>query len=74
LDLTQAWVELKQQTNCDLCICVAAGVKRGIFTLEEAQRYEQDTSSINKHFNLVGLGDLIEMTQHCDRVMSFGAT
>lgn len=73
-DLTQAWSELKQQVDCELCICIAASVKRGIFTQEEAKRYEQKIASIDKHFNLVGLGDLIDATEQSDRLLSFGAS
>lgn len=73
-DLTHAWGELKQRANCELCICIAAGVKRGIFTQDEAKRYEQEVVSIDKHFTLVGLGDLVEATEQSDRILSFGVS
>ena len=72
-DMADAWRQLKQHTQCELCICIAAAVKRGIFTLEEAKRYELNESTINKDFDLVGLADLIEATQQSDRLISFGA-
>ena len=72
-DLAEAWRQLKKATQCELCVCIAASVKRGIFTIDEAKRYELNSSTINKDFNLVGLGDLIEATQQSDRVISFGA-
>ena len=74
LDISQAWGELKDQNSFELCICIAASVKRGIFTREEALRYELDIESIDPSFSLVGLGDLVDATEHSDRLLSFGAS
>lgn len=71
-DVIKAWSDLKKEAECELCVCIAASVKRGIFTKDEAQRYELDIASINSDFTLVGLGDLIEATHKSDRIVTFG--
>ena len=71
-DLIDAWCALKKEAESELCICIAASVKRGIFNQDEAERYELDSASINSDFNLVGLGDLIEAAHESDRVITFG--
>ena len=73
-NVVDAWLTLKKQNHFDLCVCIAASVKRGIFTREEAQRYAVDFESINPEFSLVGLGDLIEAAHSADRLITFGAS
>ena len=72
-NVLKAWLELKAKSNCELCVCIAASVKRGIFTQTEAERYDRHTESLLEDFNLVGLGDLVEASTQADRTICFGA-
>lgn len=73
-DLVEAWLSLKAQHQFELCICIAASSQRGIFTLEEAKRYDLTMESIKPQFLLVGLGDLIEASHDADRLITFGGS
>lgn len=70
-DTTQAWVELSQQAEIPLVVCVSAAERRGI--LNEAQRLEANRSVSNLHdrFEIAGLGSLHEASLASDRTVSF---
>lgn len=67
----EAWQQLTEEFNIELCVCVASALKRGILSQEEAQRYNHDSSNLSSHFNIVGLGQLIDAQNQSDRVISF---
>lgn len=73
LDISAEWQELKKNYDLDLVICIAAAVKRGILDENEASRHEKNASNLSKHFELSGLGQLVDATEHSDRVITFGS-
>ncbi len=56
------WVTLKQEYNVPLHLCITAAEKRGLTD-------EKATNNINEHFTISGLGELVELTNLCDRVI-----
>lgn len=72
LDIASEWHQLKIKHDIDLVICIAAAVKRGILDTHEAKRHEKNASNLSKHFELSGLGQLVDATEQSDRVITFG--
>lgn len=72
LNLPEQWQTLKEEHNLDLVVCIAASVKRGVLNTQEAERHEKSAANINNAFELSGLGQLVEATEHSDRVITFG--
>ncbi len=73
MHLTAAWQDLGQTHELDLCLCVASCLRRGILDDSEALRFEKTASNLAPGFNISGLGQLIEASLVCDRVVTFGA-
>jgi tRNA 2-thiouridine synthesizing protein D len=71
-DLLSKWQELGQH-GVELAVCIAGGIKRGVISEEERQRYEKQSSSLAEHFTLVGLGQLISAINETDRYIEFPA-
>ena len=72
LDITPEWQKLKNDHDIDLVICIAAAVKRGVLDADEAKRHEKNSSNLSNSFELSGLGQLVDATEHSDRVVTFG--
>ena len=73
LDIHAGWVQLQQSAGIELAVCIATASKRGILSEEEAQRYESSATTMNPHFTVVGLGQLIEAVTASDRFVTFAA-
>ena len=73
LDIHAGWVQLQQSAGIELAVCIATALKRGILSEEEAQRYESSATTMNPHFTVVGLGQLIEAVTASDRFVTFAA-
>lgn len=71
VDMVRAWLELHQQHNVALHICVAAALRRGITDDEQAQSQGLSTSNLQLGFLLTGLGSLAEAALTADRVVQF---
>jgi len=72
LNIPTEWQKLKKDHSIDLVICIAAAVKRGILDTNEARRHEKSSSNLSDCFELSGLGQLVDATEHSDRVITFG--
>jgi len=72
LNIPTEWQILKQTHDIDLVICIAAAVKRGVLDNNEASRHEKNGANLNSSFELSGLGQLVDATEHSDRVITFG--
>ncbi|MCB5160797.1 sulfurtransferase complex subunit TusD [Marinomonas algarum] len=70
-NLTQAWQELAVSNNFPLYVCIAASVRRGILSESESQRYEQSQHSLAEHFQLEGLGTLVDLINTTDKIIQF---
>lgn len=72
LNLPDAWQAFARAHEIDLVVCIAAGVRRGVISEEEAHRYGKHTATLAAEFDLSGLGQLIEATLISDRIVTFG--
>lgn len=71
-DLYKAWQELKQAYSLDLVVCIAAAARRGLIDVSEAKRHSKDSSNMSAHFELSGLGQLIEAIATTNKLITFG--
>lgn len=72
-DLCKAWRELKQNSQVDLVVCVAAALRRGILNEAEAKRHDKEAWNLAPEFELSGLGQMVEAAALSDRFLTFGA-
>lgn len=70
-DLSKAWQELAQQYQVRLETCVAAALRRGIVSEDEASQHGLAQSNLADGFTQAGLGSLAEAMLSQDRVVQF---
>uniref|UniRef100_A0A3B0MMT7 Sulfurtransferase TusD n=1 Tax=Arsenophonus endosymbiont of Trialeurodes vaporariorum TaxID=235567 RepID=A0A3B0MMT7_9GAMM len=70
-NLLIGWKTLAQQTGCQLNVCVAAALRRGIIDETEAKNSHLLGANLDEDFVLSGLGSLAEAMLVCDRTVQF---
>jgi|TARA_B100001063_G_scaffold189180_1_gene179822 tRNA 2-thiouridine synthesizing protein D len=65
----QGWIELQQQQAFPLQICIANALRRGVIDETEAKRY-QTLETLQKGFELTGLGEIADACQSSDRIIT----
>lgn len=70
-DLLARWIQLKQDSGCELLLCIAASANRGVLNEVEAERQAKPAATMAPAFELVGLGQWASGFGDCDRVVSF---
>ncbi len=70
-DVGGAWVDVAREHGVELCLCIAAALRRGVINGEEAQRYERGAANLREPFEIVGLGQLAAAIIESDRVVTF---
>ena len=60
----QAWLDFATESQIELQVCVGASERRGISSTTECEYSSVD-------FTIVGLGQFVESTIECDRVVTF---
>lgn len=70
-DLSKAWQELALQHQVRLETCVAAALRRGIVSEDEASQHGLAQSNLADGFTQAGLGSLAEAMLSQDRVVQF---
>lgn len=70
-DLYNAWCELATEHETELCVCVAAALRRGVTDQHEAQTQQLKQFNLEPPFVLTGLGQLAEAALIADRVIQF---
>ncbi len=70
-DLPTAWRKFHEETGTELAVCIANGIKRGVLSSEENDRYERGAVTLAPGFELVGLGQLIDAIVSSDRYIEF---
>lgn len=70
-DLSKAWQELAQRHHVRLETCVAAALRRGIVSEDEASQHGLAQSNLAEGFTQAGLGSLAEAMLTQDRVVQF---
>ncbi len=58
----QAWQTLNNDYGLPLHLCITAAEKRGLTD-------DESLMNIDSHFTISGLGELVELTNLCDRVI-----
>ncbi|TYL47397.1 sulfurtransferase complex subunit TusD [Marinomonas sp. IMCC 4694] len=71
IHLTKAWQEIAVQHNIPLYLCIAAAVRRGVISESESQRYGLNQSSLAEHFQLEGLGTLVDLMNTTHKLIQF---
>lgn len=70
-DLGKAWQGLAQEHQVRLETCVAAALRRGIVSEDEASQHGLVQSNLAENFTQAGLGSLAEAMLMQDRVVQF---
>ncbi|WP_394128606.1 sulfurtransferase complex subunit TusD [Vibrio hepatarius] len=70
-DLVKAWQELAHAHSVRLETCVAAALRRGIVSQDEANQHGLSQSNLAEGFHQAGLGSLAEAMLVQDRVVQF---
>ena len=71
INVQQEWKSLALEHKLDLVICIAAALKRGNLTLDEANRYDREQYNIETPFELSGLGQLLDAQLNSDQMITF---
>ncbi|OOE56223.1 sulfurtransferase complex subunit TusD [Salinivibrio kushneri] len=70
-DLVGAWQALARDHHVELETCVAAALRRGVISDQEAAQHGLSQSTLAADFSQAGLGALAEALLTADRVMQF---
>lgn len=70
-DLVAAWQSLAHEHGVELETCVAAALRRGLVSEDEASQHELPSSNMAEGFSQAGLGALSEALLTADRVIQF---
>ena len=68
----QPWVELAEQHDVELILCIASALRYGMLDGTEASRHEKTSATIHPAFTVSGLGQLVDATAGADRLVTFG--
>ncbi|MCC5904016.1 MAG: sulfurtransferase complex subunit TusD [Halomonas sp.] len=71
LNMRNAWIELHEEHDVALDVCIAAALRRGVMDEAEAKRHGQENFNLESPFELTGLGQLLALQQRCDRLITF---
>ncbi|ATF09823.1 sulfurtransferase complex subunit TusD [Candidatus Enterovibrio altilux] len=69
--LVTAWQTLSKKHGVELETCVAAALRRGQVSNEEAKQYQLSSSNMASGFMQTGLGGLSESLLTADRIVQF---
>ncbi len=70
-DLNKAWLVFAEEHSVRLETCVAAALRRGIVSEEEANQHGLTQNNLAQGFTQAGLGSLAEAMLTQDRVVQF---
>ena len=70
-NLTQQWLQLHQQYQMRLPVCVSTALTRGITDEDNSKRHQLPVANVATGFELVGLGELAESLKIADKVIQF---
>ena len=70
-DIAAEWSAFSQAHGVELVACIAASLRRGIVDAAEAARYELRAHNLREPFQLLGLGQFVEMAASADRLITF---
>ncbi|MEM8562756.1 MAG: sulfurtransferase complex subunit TusD [Pseudomonadota bacterium] len=70
-DILGLWIELAEQHQVELTLCIASALRHGMLDEAEAERYER-AATVHPAFSIGGLGQLVDANAKADRVITFG--
>ena len=68
----QPWIDLAQQHQVELVLCISSALKRGMLDEAEALRYDKAAPTVHPAFVVSGLGQLIDAASKAERLLTFG--
>ena len=68
----QPWVELAEQHEVELILCISSALRYGMLDDTEANRHEKSSATIHPAFTVSGLGQLVDASAGADRLVTFG--
>ena len=71
-DRLQPWVDLAEQHQVELILCIASALRYGMLDGTEAGRYDKPGATIHPAFTVSGLGQLVDAGASADRLVTFG--
>ena len=71
-DRLRPWLELAEQYQVELILCIASALRYGMLDDTEASRYEKPSATIHPAFTVSGLGQLVDAGAGADRLVTFG--
>ena len=69
---SQLWVELAQEHQIDLTVCVTSALRYGILDEREARQHDRSAITLHPAFSIGGLGLLVDAIAQSDRLITFG--
>jgi tRNA 2-thiouridine synthesizing protein D len=72
-DVAAAWAAFAAEHDIELAVCIAAALRRGVLSEEDAERYDRVGSNLKPPFRIVGLGQWVDAVVESDRVVTFAA-
>lgn len=71
-DVISRWVQLADDHNVELTICIAASLRRGVLNEDSARLSDKNVANLDEHFKVAGFGHFIEGAMVADRTLVFG--
>ena len=72
LSPVDTWAELGTEHSLDLVLCISSALRRGMLDEHEARRRDKPAATVHTAFTVSGLGQLVDATDDCDRLVTFG--
>ncbi len=73
VDIAADWARFAGANGIELAVCVAAALRRGVLSDDDAKRYERAAANVRPPFQIVGLGQMVEAAITSDRFVTFCA-
>jgi len=73
VDVAAQWAAFAEEHDIELAVCIAAALRRGVLSEEDAERYERAGSNVRPPYRIVGLGQWVDAVLESDRVVTFTA-
>ena len=67
----EAWVNLHQDTNVPLWVCVTAAAKRGVISAAEASEQGKSGFNLRAPFEQVGIGEFFATLHNSEHLVQF---